>query len=353
MGSDLPSGQNAALHGLPSTADKVRFLSRPSAYPEAPREVTRVETHMSFVFLAGERAYKLKKPVRFRFLDFSTLGAREANCREEVRLNRRLAPNVYLGIVALTISKSGDLSLGGAGAVVDWLVEMQRLPHDLMLDKMLLEGQLEAANVDRLCSTLANFYEKADRSTIAPGDYVLRFFREQAESCNILTRRDFAVDHGRVPAFLDRLEARLTANRSFLEERVRTGRVVDGHGDLRPEHICFRDPIAIFDCLEFNSELRQVDPFDDLAFLGVECALLGAPSLGRELCRKIAKRLGEAAPERLISLYAACRAVLRARLAIAHLLDEAPRQPEKWEPLANRYLILAETALAGEMGCRE
>ncbi|MBI1868103.1 MAG: hypothetical protein HYS06_07405 [Methylocystis sp.] len=302
---------------------------------------------MSFVFLAGERAYKLKKPVRFPFLDFSTLRAREASCREEARLNPRLAPNVYLGAVPLTISKSGDLSLNGEGAVVDWLVEMRRLPQDLMLDKMLIDGRLDGANIDALCQTLANFYERAERSAIAPGAYVARFFREQAESRSILTRRDFAVDHGRIPTLLERLEASLTANRSLLEQRVRAGRIVDGHGDLRPEHVCFTDPIAIFDCLEFNSELRQVDPFDELAFLGVECALLGAPGVGQAIIAKTAARLGEAAPDRLIALYAACRAVLRARLAIAHLLDPAPRRPEKWEPLANRYLNLAETALAG------
>lgn len=333
---------------LPSTAEKVRFLSAPEAYAHAPDSVTLLETHMSYVFLAGDRVYKLKKPVRYPFLDFSTIEARERNCREEARLNRRLAADVYLGVVPLTCRPAHGLALGGEGAVVDWLVAMHRLPRDAMLDRLIAEDRLTAAQLDALCDTLANFYRRQERSSISAEDYVLRFFREQEKNRDILTRRDFALDHGRTPVLLDLLDARLAASRSQLQERVLQGRVVDGHGDLRPEHICLCDPIAIFDCLEFNAELRQVDPFDELAYLGVECALLGAKSLGAELVDKVARRLSCAPPRRLVSLYVAWRAVLRARQSVAHLLDDAPREPAKWEPLATRYLNLAQSALAAD-----
>jgi aminoglycoside phosphotransferase family enzyme len=343
-----PDKNRASSSAFPTTADKVRFLSGPSAYADAPTDVVVIETHMSFVFLAGERAYKFKKPVRFPFLDFSTLHARAINCREEVRLNRRLAPDIYLGIVALTLSADGRLALRGDGIVVEWLVEMRRLPADLMLDRMLVEGRVEETMIDDLCDTLVSFYRRAGRATLTPAEYVARFFREQEENRSVLTRRKFALDHERVPAFLAVFEARLEADRALLEERARLGHIVEGHGDLRPEHICFTAPIAIFDCLEFSRDLRQVDPFDELAYLGVECALIGAPSFGPKLIAKTARRLGEPASDRLIALYTAWRAILRARLAIAHLLDPVPRQPEKWEPLASRYLALAEQALANE-----
>ncbi len=346
------AGQNAggdAACVSVSIADEVRFLSEASTYPHSPRDVTVVETHMSFVFLAGDQAYKLKKPVRFPFLDFSTLQARESNCREELRLNRRLARQVYLGLVPLNLSKEGNLSLGGEGAVVDWLVEMRRLPADRMLDRMLGDGGLDDRLIDALCETLGEFYRRVERSAISPSAYVARFFREQTENRRILTRRDFALDHGRIPSLLDRLDAQLTMNRPLLEERARLKHIVDGHGDLRPEHICFDDPIAIFDCLEFNSELRQVDPLDELTYLGLECALLGAPLLGPKIIARVAGRLGEPPPDKLVSLYTVWRAVLRGRLAVAHLLDPVPRCPEKWEPLASRFLNLAERALA-EMG---
>ncbi|TLG78252.1 hypothetical protein FEV16_06060 [Methylocystis sp. B8] len=307
-----------------------------------------LETHMSYVFLAGDRVYKLKKPVRYPFLDFSTIKARENNCREEVRLNRRLAADVYLGIVPLTYRVSRGLSLDGDGAVVDWLVAMRRLPREAMLDRLISEDRLTGAHIDALSDTLADFYRRVERSSITAEDYVQRFFREQEKNRDILTRRDFALDHGRTPNLLDLLDARLTASRSLLQERVVQGRVVDGHGDLRPEHICFQDPIAIFDCLEFNVELRQVDPFDELAYLGVECALIGAKILGPQLVDKVAQRLSSDPPRGLVSLYAAWRATLRARQSVAHLLDDAPREPAKWEPLATRYLNLAQAALAAD-----
>lgn len=345
----FPNASSAVCEtAKPSTADKVWFLSAPDAYVYAPASVVVLETHMSYVFLAGDRVYKLKKPVRYPFLDFSTIEARENNCREEVRLNRRLAADIYLGVVPLTFSASQGLALGGDGETVDWLVEMRRLPGEEMLDRLIAEDRLTAAHIEALCDRLAKFYRHAERSSISVEDFVQRFFREQEKNRDILTRRDFALDHGRTPALLDLLDARLAASRAQLQERVREGRIVDGHGDLRPEHICLRDPIAIFDCLEFNAELRQVDPFDELAYLGVECALIGAKTIGATLIDKIAQRLSIEPPRRLAALYAAWRATLRARQSVAHLLDDAPRDPAKWEPLATRYLNLAQAALAAD-----
>jgi aminoglycoside phosphotransferase family enzyme len=304
---------------------------------------------MSFVFLAGERAYKLKKPVRYPFLDFSTLEARERDCREEVRLNRRLAKGVYLGLAWLSVERCG-LALGGNGVIVDWLVEMRRLPREKMFDRAVIGGGASDAQLDAICDVLAEFYKRADRSSMSAESYVARFFEEQALNRDILTRGDFALDHGRATLVLDALDARLVADRPLLEERIRSRSIVDGHGDLRPEHICLTEPVAIFDCLEFNAGLRQVDPFDELALLGVECAQLGAPALLRKFVEKVAFRLGCAPPWRLLGLYAAWRAVLRARLSIAHLLDVAPREPAKWEPLASSYLDIAQRALTSPEG---
>ena len=340
----MPPESNKATSDRPSHADELKRLVEPSAYPHAPARVDVVETHMSHVFIAGDRVYKMKKPVRFAFLDFSTPGAREADCRAELRLNRRLAPEVYLDVVPLTFA-DGELSIGGKGEIVDWLVEMKRLPVELTLDRLLAEGNLDARRIEALAARLGAFYASAARSTISAQDYVARFFREQAENRRIIAMGDFALDHRHAQALLDRLERLLVAQTPALEARVRDGRIVDGHGDLRPEHICFGEPLAIFDCLEFNDELRQVDPFDELAFLALECELLGAPQTGAAIVAATAQRLGEAPPPALFALYGACRAVLRARLCLAHLLDSAPRRREKWEPLARHYLSLARKRL--------
>jgi aminoglycoside phosphotransferase family enzyme len=330
-----------------STKDKVRFLSIPASYPEAPKDVRVIETHMSWVFLAGERVYKLKKPVSYSFLDFSTLAAREANCQEEVRLNRRLAPDTYLGVNPLRIDLEGRLSLCGEGSVVDWLVVMRLLPDDRMLDHRLARRLVGQNEVDRVTAVLASFYRRTARADISPAAYVDRFRRQQIANREVLTRRDFAVDHGRVPTVLDRLDNALNGDRALLEERVSSERILDGHGDLRPEHICLVEPIVIFDCLEFNRDLRLVDPFDEISFLGMECEALGAAWVGPVLVQQLGDKLGERPPDRLLMFYRAFRAVLRARLALAHLLDPEPREPGKWEPLATRYLTIAEEALSG------
>ncbi len=326
-----------------SLAEKLRFLGAPASYSFRPASVEAVETHMSYVFLAGPRAYKLKKPVRYPFLDFSTIDARERDCREEARLNRRLAPDVYLGVVALTAQSDG-LAIGGRGIVVDWLVEMRRLPHELMLDRLIETGGPNEAQLVEVCDLLARFYLGAERSFLTAGDYVARFTAEARLNREILTRTDFAY-RDEAARLLDRLDARLASARDTLEARLREGHVVDGHGDLRPEHICLNHPVVIFDCLEFNASLRQVDPFDEIALLGVECAQLGAATLLRRFTEELARRLGCAPPFALVALYGAWRAALRARLSFAHLLEPSPRDPQKWTPLARRYLLIAEGLL--------
>jgi aminoglycoside phosphotransferase family enzyme len=336
----------------PTLTEKLCFLSQPQAYPHAPASVSMIETHMSFIFFAGARVYKLKKPVRYPFLDFSTLAAREYNCREELRLNRRLAPDVYLGVAPLAFSPVSGFSLSSphcGETVVDWLVEMQRLPAANMLDARIQEGRVPNATIDDLCALLADFYRRATPATLSPQEYYDRFLTEQAINRDILTRRRFALDKDQTLAALDGVDAMLCDYRDVFLERVGCGAVVDGHGDLRPEHICLTNPIVIFDCLEFNALLRQVDPYDELACLGVECAALGAPEIGDRIMSAFVARMTDPPSPGLIVSYAAWRAVLRARLSIAHLLEPTLRQPARWEPQARNYLAIATHYLRGRI----
>lgn len=297
---------------------------------------------MSFVFLVGDRAFKFKKPVERPFLNFATLAARKTNCLAEATLNRRLAPDVYLGVTQLTRSPSGALRLGGEGEAVEWLVVMRRLPEALMLDRLLASGPLEEEKIERLASRLATFFRGATRGAISGAVYFQRLRDEQAENRSLLTRRRFAVDHGRVPVVLDRMDAALKGARTLLESRAEERRLVDGHGDLRPEHICFADGVDIFDCLEFSADLRLTDPVEEIAFLALECELLGAPALGPDLLARIMRHMGEAPPFGLFHLHFARKGLLRMRQSLAHLLDPAPRQPDRWETLAARYMALAD-----------
>jgi len=318
------------------TREKVALLSQSSTYGPHVETVETIETHMSIVFLAGDAVYKLKKPVAYSFLDFSTLAARERTCRDELRLNRRLAPDVYLGLSRITREDDGALALDGKGPVVDWLVRMRRLPRECMLDRCIVDGSVTPIQVEAVAVVLAKFYSALKPSSLGADDYVAQLRSEH--------RVNRAVLSGFVPEvsqpLLDDVQRFLEEDSGLLRDRIGAGRIVDGHGDLRPEHVCLNTPPVVIDCLEFNERLRQVDPFDEITFLGLDCARLGAAWIGPLLLAQLSAALRDAADPRLLRFYARYRACIRARLALAHLDDPAPREPERWPRLARSYLQL-------------
>lgn len=325
-----------------SSDQKVSFLSSPAAYPGSVREVEVKETNMSWVFLAGMRAYKLKKPVKHPFLDFSTLSAREADCREENRLNRRLASDEYLGVIPLTLEADGRLALSGKGEAVDWLVMMRRLPAGWMLDNAIAKGTVTRGQICGVADVLANFYQGLVPADVSPEDYIGQFGREQEKNCSLLTDERFGLPETPLSTVLSQVDAVLTDEPDLLMTRARDGHVIDGHGDLRPEHVCLSEPPVFIDCLEFNRAFRLIDPFDELSYLGLESNRMGAPWIGGILISRCAERLGDRPSGRLLAFYTAYRACLRARLSLAHLLVPNVREPEKWVPLAGTYLAIAE-----------
>jgi aminoglycoside phosphotransferase family enzyme len=339
-----------AFQDLPHVAleDKVRYLASAAAHPGGDPPAV-IETHMSWVFLAGDRVLKLKKPVRTPLLDFSTLAAREFNCREEVRLNRRLAPGIYVGVVPLLARPGGGLAIGRAegraeGQAVDWLVQMHRIPRERMLDVALLAGTVSTADIDRLGARLAQFFRSAVPVQLAGPAYVERFVASQATNRSMLLRPEF---RGEATAdVLRQFDRALQRHATALGERADAGHLCEGHGDLRPEHIGLDGTPVVIDCLEFNRALREVDPFDELAFVDLECRMLGADWIGTRLVAHVAATLHDAAPPAVMALYTAHRALVRARLALAHLLDAEPRTPARWQPQAQRYVAAAREALA-------
>lgn len=337
----------------PGLQDKVAFLRVAANYGPQVARVDVCETHMSYVFLTETDAYKLKKPVRYPFLDFSTLVAREESCRAEVALNRRLAPDVYLGVTALTQTLDGRLALGGDGAVVDWLVRMRRLPAERMLDRLIVAQRLQPHDLTALADRLADFYATAARLDITPAHFVAGLEREHRANMALLAAPQFDLDRSELAAIDAALGHFFAAGRARLHARVAAGRVVEGHGDLRPEHVCLTDPPRVIDCLEFNRELRLVDWADEIAFLGLECALLGAPWVAATLRDPIAHRLHDTVPTALTAFYTALRACLRARLAVAHLLEPEPRDGARWLPRARAYLRLAHAACGDLVAGRE
>ena len=296
---------------------------------------------MSWVFLGDARVYKLKKPLRQGALDYRGLNTRAHNCREEIRLNRRLAPEVYLGSMPLTLEASGALALGGAGRIVDWLVVMRRLPEDRMLDAMIGRKSVQPRDIARIVALLSGFYHQTPQTPMDGDDYLQILRQRLAEDRAVVGDARFGLAPQEFKPAFGALEGVLLQEPELLLERVRRGRIVEGHGDLRPEHLCLLEPPVVIDCLEFDPRLRCVDPFEELAYLALECELLGAAWIGPLLIDGCAERLDDHPPARLIDFHTAARACLRARLALSHLLEPRLRQEEKWLPLARRHLAVA------------
>jgi aminoglycoside phosphotransferase family enzyme len=329
-----------------SLEDKVAFLRQPQAYAERPRRVATVETHMSWVFLSDRHAYKLKKPVRYDFLDFSTLEARRLDCDEEVRLNRRLAADVYLEIVALTIDPQGKLCLGGAGPPIDWLVKMRRLPSRRMLDQAIKAGSVERADIQAVARKLSEFYKSLPPVGIGLSAYRRRLEGDVRSNLEELTQPRYRLPASKTRRIATKQLEFLGRHGELFDERVRAGRIVEAHGDLRAEHVCLEAEPVIIDCLEFKREFRLLDPADELAFLALDCERLGAAWVRPVLFDTYGEVTGDDVPASLIAFYGSCRALLRAKIALWHLREPDARKPTVWPRLARRYLKLAEAYAA-------
>ena len=318
----------------------VAFLSDPRTYGSPMREVIARETHMSWVFLVGDRVYKLKKPLRSDFVDFSTCARRKSACLAEFRLNRRLAKQTYLDVTPLTWSRNG-FAIGGAGEIVDWLVVMRRLDERLMLETAILEGRLTGCDLDRLACTLVKFYRHAEPISQTPEQHVAEWKRGLVYNRRVLLRPALGLPAGLIRRIDSLQGCFLEEHRRRLVARGPARRIVDAHGDLRPEHIWLGEPLQIIDCLEFSSRLRALDVLAELAFLDLECERLGATWAGKRIRHGVFSRLPGLQDETLFHFYRSYSAMVRARLAIAHFLDANPRSPGKWRPQALAYLKLA------------
>lgn len=334
--------------------EKVRFLRSAAAYSHAG-PVTAIETHFAWIFLAGDTAYKLKKSVRQGSMDYGTLARRRDACLAELRLNRRLAPSVYLEVVPLCRRRDGDLTLGGGGRVVDWLLKMRRLPSERMLDRALMTAAVSTTEIRTVTRRLCAFFRSVKREPLGRQAYLQRLARQAMDATRELCMPDLRLD---VPLVRQVTSAQLTfisAAPALLAGRAALLR--DGHGDLRPEHIFLgsraEDPCVI-DCLEFDRDLRRLDPLEEMAFLTLECERLGATAVAAQLLGYYHEMLPDDAPAELVEFYRSRRATSRALIAAWHLRDRRfARQHRRYRSIAHEYLQealrFAERALAGTL----
>jgi aminoglycoside phosphotransferase family enzyme/predicted kinase len=293
----------------------VEALLQPAAYPDRPSQVELRQTHISWVFLTDRFVYKIKKPVAFGFLDFTTLAARRFFCHEEVRLNRRLAPQVYLGVVDVK-AEDGRIHLGGEGDTVDYAVHMRRLPEERMLPTLLAAGRVTPAMLQRLARLVAEFHARADSGPeVDQGGTLATVLANWQE--NFAQTRPY-LDVPLPRELYERIRARVLAfcrtRASLFERRLAQGRIRDGHGDLRAEHICFTEPIAIFDCVEFNRRFRHGDVAADVAFLAMDLDALGFPELSQAFVQAYMASAGDPELPEVLDFYKCYRAFVRAKV---------------------------------------
>jgi aminoglycoside phosphotransferase family enzyme/predicted kinase len=321
----------------PDTRTLLAALSRPAAYPHAAETVQCRETHLSWVFLAGAYAYKVKKPVDFGFVDFTTPALRAAACAEEVRLNQRLCPDIYLGVVDV-VARDGTFWIGGPGAVVESAVKMRRLPDTGMLPALLERSAADTNLMRRIAIQLAQFH-----ATAATGPAIDEWGRATAISTN--WAENFAqtamVDETVLPAavvttvqaFVSRF---IDTQGALFARRVAQGRVRDGHGDLHARNICVEGRrIHLFDCLEFSPRYRCADVAAEVAFLAMDLTAYGRADLAHDFVGAYVRASGDQELKTLLDFYVAYRAWTRGKVQALRLAD-------RYLPANSRAAIIAE-----------
>jgi aminoglycoside phosphotransferase family enzyme/predicted kinase len=329
-------------------------LRNPAAYPEAVGPVEVRQTHLSVVFLAGPFAYKIKKPVDLGFVDFTSLEKRRHFCQEEVRLNRRLAPAVYRGVVPVASTPHG-VAVGGAGDVIEWAVQMERLPEEAALRQRLRRGEVGPELMDNLARKLAGFHAHA-----ASGPAVAAFGRFDVVAQN--ARENFEQSAPQVGvtlsrAVFDRLgpltEEALTRLRPLIEARALRGVPRDTHGDLHLDHVYLfpeRSPpadLVIIDCIEFNERFRFADPVADMAFLVMDLLFHGRKDLAAVFSRAYFRAADDPEGAALLDFYIAYRAAVRGKVEGFKAAEEEVPDAERSAALtrARAHWLLALGAL--------
>jgi aminoglycoside phosphotransferase family enzyme/predicted kinase len=332
----------------------IEALSAPPAYPHPVGAVEVRQTHISVVFLAGPHAYKVKKPVNLGFLDFSTLEQRRHFCEEEVRLNRRLAPDVYLGVVPV-VRTGKELRFEGEGEVIEWAVKMQRLPDEATFEERVRRGEVGAALVESLAQRIAFFHRGAEANERiasfgrfdAVARLVLDIFAQASPQVETTVSR--AV-FGRVKALAEDALSRL---RPVIETRAARGVPRDCHGDLHLDHIYHfadREPpgdLVIIDCIEFNERFRFIDPAADVAFPAMDLAFHGRRDLACAFADAYFRASGDEEGRVLLPLYTAYRATVRGLVEGLELAETEVPRAERTAALdrARAHWLLALTEL--------
>lgn len=327
---------------MPSIIDD---LKKPAALPDRTEGVSVVQTHISIVFVADKFVYKIKKPVNFGFLDFSTIEKRKHYCQKEIELNRRLSKGIYLEVLPVKFDGEKYLLGGAPGAVVEYAVKMLRIPDETLMKFLFEGGKLTSNHLKRIGEVLSGFHLNALRTSEIdqfgePGAFKVNTHEnfEQVEQYigTTIQKKEFK-------AIKRWTEDFYRSNNKVFFKRIQDGRIRDCHGDLHMEHICFTEPLSIIDCIEFNDRFRYSDTVADIAFLLMDLEYHGGGGFAELLWKEYQERAGEMNIDSLLNFYKIYRAFVRGKVNSFQVDDDAisPDKKEAAIQTARRYFKLA------------
>ena len=327
----------------------INDLQDPASLPDPTERVTVVQTHISIVFIADDFVYKVKKPVNFGFLDFSTLEKRELFCRQEVELNRRLSRGIYLGVLPVK-RIAGKYTLKPVpGDTVEYAVKMKRIPDSYLMKTVFEKGQVTQRHLEEIASVLAEFHGNALRNEeIDKFGLPERFKVNTDENFDQVKKyMGKTISRNAFDEISQWTESFYTANNDLFLARVRRGRIRDCHGDLHMEHICLMEGLPIIDCIEFNERFRYSDTIADIAFLLMDLEYHGGHDLAETLWKAYKIRAGEEDVDLLLVFYKVYRAFVRGKVN-SFQLDDPSIDSQKKSAAADRarkYFELARSYL--------
>jgi len=300
----------------------VEAMLKPDTYPEVTGKIELIQTHISFVFLTEKYVYKVKKPVNFGFLDFSSLEKRRLNCEKELLLNRRLCPDIYLEVVR--INKSSTIKINGSGEIIEYALKMKRLPQDHLMTRLLQEGKVDNKIINDIAKIVAKFHSQAQNSAeisefgslkIVKTNWDENFAQTTKYINQTIPRADFDLMQSKINNFMEK-------NEGLFENRIDSKRIRDCHGDLHSGNIFVTDQICIFDAIEFNDRFRYSDVASDIAFLAMDLDYQNRSDLSEYFIAQYLAYSKDASLKKLLPFYKCYRAYVRGKV-ISFRLDDA------------------------------
>jgi len=320
-----------------SLPDYIRFLLKPEVYPQPTTAVELIETHISYVILTDQLVYKWKKPVDFGFVNFSTLEKRKFFCEEELRLNRRLCPDIYKQLVWVTAEP--EMVFNGNGPHFEYGIEMVRMPEERMMGRLIAANKVGKADIQALLNVLIPFYRNADQNGKIDENGTAQAVT-QIISDNFRETAEFVGGRGLPSTLFGQIKSytqNFLKQENLFARRIEAGRIRDCHGDLHSGNICLADKPYIFDCIEFNENLRYIDIAADLAFLAMDLDYYNLRHLSNQLVLGYVAITGDDGMLTMLNFYKCYRAYVRGKVALLTSLDPGLAHVEKEELCQKAY----------------